>query len=137
MADNKFQKFIEKYIYEFKQIYLTEVNSGQTTAELSYRPALDNLFRNIPKLLNNNSVEIIFEPTPVQNDMDSHQDDKHNSQVKMDITPFVAGHWPEVFYVLSAETFVEPTTASACAGRQNIFHNKAGENYAKQIEKTD
>jgi hypothetical protein len=80
--------------------------------------------------------EIVFYPAPVQNNMHNHKTDKQNSQIKVDIAPFVPGHRPEFFYVFSAAAVEEPT-ASTCAGGQNVLHNKAGNSQTQQGDKAD
>lgn len=55
----------------------------------------------------------------------------------MNVAPFVPGHRPEVFYVLSAAALVEKPAPAACAGRQYVFHNKAGKSQTQQVDQAD
>ena len=55
----------------------------------------------------------------------------------MDITPLVAGHRPEVFYVLTATAAMQLTAKSAGTRRQDILHNKACESQGQEIDKAN
>ncbi len=68
--------------------------------------------------------------------MRGHQYDKQKGQIKMDTTPFVPAHRPQLFYVFSTDATEHPLPASARAGRQNVLHNKTGKNQAQQIQKS-
>jgi len=55
----------------------------------------------------------------------------------MDIAPFVSGHRPEVFYLLTATAAMQLTAKSTGTRRQDILHNKAGESQCQQIDKAN
>ena len=67
--------------------------------------------------------------------MHNHKNDKDKCQIKVDTTPFVAGHRPKLFYGFSAAAAVELAAESTAAGRQYILHNKAGKSQTQQIKK--
>ena len=57
--------------------------------------------------------EVIFEPVEVQDDMNNHQNNKQKSQIKMDTTPFVPAHRPQLFYVFSTDAVVKEAATAA------------------------
>ena len=69
--------------------------------------------------------------------MNNHQNDKQKGQIKMDTAPFVPGHRPQLFYVFSAGAAVKELATAACAGRQNVLHNKASRSQPQQIQKSN
>ena len=83
--------------------------------------------------------EVTFYPSPVQNDMHNHQNNKQSSQIKMDITPFVPGHRPQVSHLFTGVLITAASTEAPAptAGRQNVLHNKAGNSQTQQIDKAD
>jgi len=71
--------------------------------------------------------------------MQNHQNNKQNSQIKMDIAPFVPGHRPQVSYLFTdvITTAASTETPTPAAGRQNVPHNKAGNRQTQQIDKAN
>lgn len=57
-----FKNLLAKYLDEFQDMYNTARKTGQATPELSFRPALDRFFRDLPSILGRDNVGIIFEP---------------------------------------------------------------------------
>ena len=54
---------VKKYLTNLQKEYQAAVMGGQHTAELSYRPVLDTLFRELAKELNgSDSMTIVLEP---------------------------------------------------------------------------
>lgn len=56
-----FEVIVKEYLKSLHEYVKTTAATGQTTAELSYRPVLDLFIRNI-SLLYSNDVDVIFEP---------------------------------------------------------------------------
>ena len=67
--------------------------------------------------------------------MCGHQYDKQESEIEMDITPFVACHRPKLLYVFSAGAFVEEPASSSGAGRQDELDNNSCADKAQQVNK--
>ena len=58
-----YNSIIRKYLDELQKLFETAVRSGQMTDELSYRPVLDALFRELAReILPKEHLDIIFEP---------------------------------------------------------------------------
>lgn len=54
---------IRRYLRDLQNEYQSALRGGQHTAELSYRPVLDALFRGLAKdLCPNGNIDIILEP---------------------------------------------------------------------------
>jgi len=73
--------------------------------------------------------------------MHNHQNNKQNSQIEMDIAPFVPGHRPQVSYLLAdgltTATSTEAPATTSTTRRQNVLHDKAGNSQAQQVDKAD
>jgi len=57
-----FRSLVVKYLDEFQDMYDTARKTGQTTPELSFRPALHTFFKNLPAVIERDNIGIIFEP---------------------------------------------------------------------------
>lgn len=58
-----YNSIIRKYLGELQKLFETAVRSGQMTDELSYRPVLDALFKELAReILPKEHLDIIFEP---------------------------------------------------------------------------
>jgi hypothetical protein len=57
-----FKSLVAKYLDDFQDMYETARRTGQATPELSFRPALDKFFRELPQILGRDNVGIIYEP---------------------------------------------------------------------------
>jgi hypothetical protein len=69
--------------------------------------------------------------------MHYHQNNEQSSQIKMDVSPFVAGHGPQRLNFADPAAAVKLPAVSARAGWQYGLDNKAGNSQAKQGEKAD
>ena len=71
--------------------------------------------------------EVTLDPGPVQDDVCEHQDGENYGQVEMDAPPFVTIHRPEKLNLYRSPAAAKPLAVTGRAGRQNVFHKKAGE----------
>jgi len=69
--------------------------------------------------------------------MHYHQNDKQSSQIKMDVSPFVAGHGPQRLNFADSAAPGKFLASPARAGRQYELDNKAGKSQTEQGEKAN
>jgi hypothetical protein len=57
-----FEKLVQEYLDRLRDTWNEAVKSGDATPELSFRPVLHEFFRQLPKTLDIEEIEIIYEP---------------------------------------------------------------------------
>jgi hypothetical protein len=61
-AVTPFEKSVQEYLDRLRSTWNEAARSGDATPELSFRPALHEFFRQLPKVLGIEDVDVVFEP---------------------------------------------------------------------------